>query len=69
MSKEFDDLSGREFGIYKVIKFSHMAHNGKNGRHYMSYYVCECKKCGRHLIVARSQLTQCKNEKHEGKCL
>ena len=68
MSKQFDDLSGREFGIYKVIKFSHMAHNGKNGKHYMSYYECECKLCGKRFKVARSELIQSKCSKHLGEC-
>lgn len=65
----FDDLTGKEIGIYKVINFSHMAHNGRDKRHGMSYYECECKKCGRRFKVARSRLVKEKCISHRGQCI
>lgn len=61
-----DDLSGQEFGIWKVLAFDHMQQNGKDGTHGMSYYQCECQKCGAIRLKARSELTQCKNIRHLG---
>lgn len=64
MPAAFDSLSGQEFGFYKVICFHHMQHNGKDGRHAMSYYVCECKICGARKVVARSNLIQSPYTRH-----
>lgn len=62
----FDDLSGREFGIWCVVEFDHMKQNGTNHKHGMSYYRCKCKRCGVIKLVARSHLTNSKNSKHAG---
>jgi hypothetical protein len=59
-----DNLSGRTFGIYEVLEFDHMKQLGTNGKHGMSYYKCLCTKCGKILIVPRSQLIQEKNILH-----
>lgn len=61
-----DNLSGRTFGIYKVLEFDYMKQNGTNRRHGMSYYKCLCEKCGKILIVPRSHLIQGKNRYHFG---
>lgn len=61
---EFNDLTGQEFGIWKIIGFDHMKYNGTNRKHGMSYYKCECKKCGVIKVIARSQLLQIPNMKH-----
>lgn len=63
---KFIDLSGKTFGIWKVVKFDHGEYHGTNHRHGMSYYECCCKKCGKTAIVARSHLTQGKNIRHFG---
>ena len=62
----FDDLTGNEYGIWEVIKFSHMEWYGTNHRHGMSYYFCKCKKCGAIKRKARSDLLQDKNIRHSG---
>lgn len=54
----FDDLSGKEFGIWEVLEFDHMKWNGKNHRHGMSYYKCRCKACGAIRIKDRATLIQ-----------
>lgn len=64
--RTLDDLSGQIFGIWKVLKFDHMKQNGKDGTHGMSYYQCECQKCGGIQLKARSDLKQQKNIKHLG---
>jgi hypothetical protein len=66
--RELDNLSGKTFGIWKVLEFDHMKWNGANHKHGMSYYKCECQKCGRVLLIARSGLLQSKNSRHEGEC-
>ena len=53
-----DDLSGQQFGIWKVLAFDHMKQNGTNHMHGMSYYKCECQKCGLINLKSRSQLIQ-----------
>ena len=64
--KPFDDLTGKQFGIWEVMNFDHMAWCGKNGKHGMSYYQCKCKKCGAKKLKARSDLTQNLNVRHLG---
>lgn len=64
----FDDLSGKTFGIWKVLEFDHMKWNGANHKSGMSYYKCECQKCGRVFVRSRSQLLEAKNIYHRGKC-
>lgn len=59
-----DNLSGKTFGIYKVLEFDHMKQNGTNRRHGMSYYRCLCTSCGEILIISRSQLIQGKHKYH-----
>lgn len=66
--RPLDNLSGQSFGIYEVLSFDHMAWNGINHKHPMSYYKCRCKKCGSTFIRARSHLIQCKNIRHGGGC-
>lgn len=61
-----DDLSGKEFGIWKVLEFDHMEQYGVNKRHGMSYYKCKCMKCGMVLLVPRSHLTHGKCSRHNG---
>lgn len=61
---ELKDLSGQEIGIWKVLNLDHVRYGGSNGKHGMSYYNCECKKCGRVVLVPRSTLTQSKNLYH-----
>lgn len=56
--RELDNLSGQTFGIWKVLEFDHMEQYGANHAHGMSYYKCECTKCGTIHIRARSQLLQ-----------
>lgn len=63
---EFDNLSGQEHGIWKVLAFDHMAWNGTDSRHGMSYYICECKRCGAIRLKARSQLMQRPCRNHRG---
>lgn len=55
---EIRDLSGQEVGIWKILEFDHVEYYGTNGKHGMSYYRCECKKCGTIQLVARSHLTR-----------
>lgn len=64
--KTIDDLSGREIGIWKVLELDHIKQNGTDHTHGMSYYKCECKKCGAIKLKARSDLTQQKNIRHYG---
>lgn len=66
MAFERDDLSGQTIGTWKVLEFDHMEYYGANGKHGMSYYRCECKKCGAVFLKARSHLTQQKNSYHQG---
>lgn len=66
--KDFDDLSGKSFGIWEVLEFDHMEYHGVNHKHGMSYYKCKCKKCGKIFMLARSHLTQEKNKCHRGAC-
>lgn len=63
---QLDNLSGRTFGIWKVLEFDHMKWNGTNHRHGMSYYRCECQKCGAIQIKARSDLMQTPCKTHHG---
>lgn len=63
---QFDNLSGQIFGIWKVLDFDHMKWNGANQKHGMSYYQCECQKCGKKMLKARSGLKQNKNTRHHG---
>lgn len=60
----FDDLSGQTFGIWKVIAFDHMKQNGTDGTRGMSYYRCECSKCGQIRLKARSELIQNNAKSH-----
>lgn len=62
--RDFDNLSGQEFGIWKVLEFDHMEYYGANGKHGMSYYRCKCKKCNAVKIVARSRLTHTACKRH-----
>lgn len=64
MGKEFDDLSGRQFGIWKVIAFDHMKWNGVNHKHGMSYYKCKCMECGQICLKARSNLLELRKYHH-----
>lgn len=66
--KEFDNLSGQIFGIWKVLEFDHMKWYGADHKHGMSYYRCECQKCGRIKPVARTNLMQSKCKYHQGEC-
>lgn len=59
-----DDLSGQTFGIWKVLEFDHMKWNGVNRKHGMSYYKCQCVKCGQIHLKARSDLIQSPNKRH-----
>lgn len=61
-----DDLSGKEFGIWKVLEFDHLEWNGTNHKHAMSYYKCECKKCGKIVLKPRSNLMQHPCKRHFG---
>ena len=63
-----DDLSGQIFGIWKVLAFDHMKWNGTNGKHGMSYYKCECQKCGKifHLDEAAAENLVTALEKNTG---
>ena len=61
---ELDDLSGKEAGIWKILELDHVKYNGTNGKHGMSHYRCECKRCGAIQLVARSHLTRNKNPYH-----
>lgn len=60
----FDDLSGKEFGYIKVLKFDHMRKAGKDGTHGMSYYLCECKVCGKVRVLPRSNIAHGDHSKH-----
>ena len=66
--KDFDNLSGKVFGIWEVLEFDHMEYCGTNHRHGMSYYKCRCKKCGKIFIKPRSHLTQNKCTSPKGAC-
>ncbi len=66
--RDFDNLTGKEFGIWEVLEFDHMRYCGSNNRHGMSYYKCACKKCGKIFIKPRSQLTHTQNSFHLGAC-
>lgn len=66
MSRELDNLSGKEFGIWEVLEFDHIKYHGTDHKHGMSYYKCQCKKCGAILVVPRSQLLQNVNVYHYG---
>lgn len=66
--RQFEDLSGKTFGIWKVLEFDHMKWNGVDHKHGMSYYKCECQICGRIFVRPRSELTQGQNSRHIGKC-
>ena len=61
---ELKDLSGNTFGIWKVIRLDHVKYNGTNHKHGMSYYRCECIRCGAVKLMPRSSLTQSKNSYH-----
>jgi len=66
----FDNLSGQTFGTWKVLAFDHMEYHGVNHKSGMSYYLCECKTCGEHKLVSRSQLLRqpCKRHGKYWKC-
>lgn len=64
--RELDNLSGQTFGIWKVVAFDHMKWNGTDHTHGMSYYQCECKKCGQVYLKARSDLLQRPGKRHHG---
>lgn len=65
--RQFDDLSGQQFGPIYVNSFSHMRQNGQNKKHGMSYYNCTCKECGTRLVLARANILQYVNRhKHYG---
>lgn len=63
---ELKNLSGTTLGIWKVLDLAYVRYNGTNHRHGMSYYRCECRKCGMIKLIARSQLTQGKHCWHCG---
>ena len=65
--RDFDNLSRRVVGIWEVLEFDHMEYHGANKTHGMSYYKCECKKCGRTFIKPRSNILQ-NNTRHIGEC-
>ena len=66
---ELDNLSGRVFGIWKVLEFDHTEWYGDSRKHGATYYRCECTKCGRIFFLrSRPQLIQRKNWYHRGKC-
>ena len=66
--REFNNLSGQTIGIWNVLVFDHMKWNGSNHKHGMSYYKCECTKCGQIRLKARSDLLQqpCKGHRRCG---
>ena len=67
--RELDNLSGQTFGIWKVIAFDHMKWYGADHKHGMSYYDCECTRCGKHQVVARAQLLRsCARHYNYQKC-
>jgi hypothetical protein len=66
--REFDNLAGQTFGIWKVLEFDRMEWYGSNGKHGISYYRCECQKCGKMFSRSRPHLLQHKNIRHRGKC-
>ena len=68
---QFNDLSGKQFGIWKVLTFDHtkMYHYGKGDHHGVTYYKCQCTCCGRTFIRSRYHLLQKKNVRHHGTCL
>lgn len=59
--RELDNLSGKEFGVWKVLEFDHMEWYGADHAHGMSYYKCKCKRCGSIKLVSRAQLICAKN--------
>lgn len=61
---QIDDLSGNEYGIWKVLHLDHIRQYGANHKHGMSYYACKCQICGQIKLVARSHLMQNKNKSH-----
>lgn len=68
VGRYLDDLSGQEFGIWKVLEFDHERWYGRKGTSGCTYYRCQCKKCGKIFIRSRKQLLQCKNIRHCGRC-
>ena len=66
--REFDNLAGQTFGIWKVLEFDHMEWYGANHKSGISYYRCECKKCGCIKLVARTNLLRNKCIRHNGRC-
>lgn len=63
---QFDNLSGRQTGTWKILKFDHFEYYGEKQKSGTSYYLCECVKCHEQKLVARSNLTQSKLESHRG---
>lgn len=63
---QFDNLSGQQLGIWKVLEFDHMEYHGANKKHGMSYYLCECVHCHQVKVIARSTLKQHTRVQHHG---
>ena len=47
MAQELIDITGKEYGFLKVIRFSHI------GGRRRSYWECECLRCGKTVILRK----------------
>ena len=47
MAQSLIDITGNEYGFLKVLGFSHI------GSRRRSYWICECQRCGKTIILRK----------------